>query len=101
MTAVAPKPAGLMDALREFLRLGAAGGIVLALAALVALVMANSPLAWLYADILNLQGAVIVGELEIRKPVYLWLNDGWMAVFFFLVGLEIKRELLGRRARRP
>ena len=94
MTAVVPTPAKVVDALREFLRLEAAGGIVLALAALLALVMANSPLAWLYVDVLNLPGGVSLGTFEIRKPVYLWLNDFWMALFFFLVGLEIKREKL-------
>jgi NhaA family Na+:H+ antiporter len=81
--------------LHDFLKLEAAGGVVLVIAALAALVVANSPLAWLYEAFLNIQGAVIVDELEIRKPLYLWLNDGWMAVFFFLVGLEIKREFMG------
>jgi NhaA family Na+:H+ antiporter len=89
-----PAPTGAFDALREFLRLEAAGGIVLAVAALAALLLANSPLFWLYDQLLNIRGAVIVGEVKIDKPVLLWLNDGWMAVFFFLVGLEIKREML-------
>lgn len=83
-----------MGALRRFLEMEAAGGIVLACAALVALILANSPLAWLYDALLHLPGAISVGDFEIRKPVLLWLNDGWMAVFFFLVGLEIKRELV-------
>ncbi len=96
----------MQKALRDFLKLEASGGIALGVAALVAVVAANSPLDWLYQAFLNIQGAVIVGALEIRKPLYLWLNDGWMAVFFFLVGLEIKRELMGgelqgRAARLP
>lgn len=74
------------------MRLEAAGGIVLVVAALAALILANSPLVWLYDAFLAIPGAVQLGEFEIRKPLLLWLNDGWMAVFFFLVGLEIKRE---------
>jgi NhaA family Na+:H+ antiporter len=84
----------IVTGLRDFMRLESAGGIVLGLAAMAALILANSPLAWLYQAFNDLPGAVIVGTLEIRKPLVLWLNDGWMAVFFLLVGLEIKRELL-------
>lgn len=84
----------MVGAFRDFLRLEASGGIVLCLAAIAALVLANSPLAWLYQAFLDTPGAVIVGPLEVRKPLLLWLNDGWMAIFFLLVGLEIKRELL-------
>ncbi len=84
----------MVKSLQDFLRLEAAGGIVLGLAALAAVLLANSPLAWLYQELLYLPGAVIVGPIEIKKPLLLWLNDGWMAVFFLLVGMEIKRELL-------
>jgi NhaA family Na+:H+ antiporter len=84
----------VIDALRDFFRLQAASGIILVLAAVAALILANSPLSHLYDQFLALPGAVIVGSLEIRKPLLLWLNDGWMAIFFFLVGLEIKRELV-------
>jgi len=84
----------VVNAMRNFLRLEAAGGIILAGAALLALILANSPLSHLYGAFLDIPGAVILGDLEIRKPMLLWLNDLWMAVFFFLVGLEIKRELV-------
>jgi NhaA family Na+:H+ antiporter len=80
--------------LREFLRLEAAGGIVLVLAAATALLVANSALSSVYLEFLNVRGVVQVGELVISKPLLLWVNDLWMAVFFFLVGLEIKREAL-------
>ena len=72
----------------------AAGGVVLILAALAALIVSNSPLAWLYDGFLHTPVGIRVGPLGIDKPLLLWVNDGLMAVFFFLVGLEIKRELL-------
>ncbi len=80
--------------MRQFIRLEAAGGILLLIAAVVAMLIANSPLAALYGNLLDTTIAVEVGALEIRKPLLLWVNDGLMAVFFFLVGLEIKREVL-------
>jgi len=80
--------------LREFLRLEAAGGIVLVVAATAALVVANSPLGRYYVEFLEIPGSIQIGALVIAKPLLLWVNDLWMAVFFFLVGLEIKRELL-------
>jgi NhaA family Na+:H+ antiporter len=83
--------------LREFVRLEAAGGIALIGAAGAALLIANSPLGSHYADFLTIPGSVQVGALEISKPLLLWVNDLWMAVFFFLVGLEIKREVLEGR----
>ena len=72
----------------------AAGGILLGVAAVLAMVLANSPAATLYAAFLDTPVQVRVGAFEIDKPLLLWINDGLMAVFFFLVGLEIKREVL-------
>jgi NhaA family Na+:H+ antiporter len=79
--------------LREFLRLEAAGGFLLLGAAVLALILANTPLAWLYHGLLDTPVAVQLGALKIAKPLLLWINDGLMAVFFLLVGLEIKREV--------
>jgi len=80
--------------IREFIKLEAAGGIVLILASGIALILANSPLESVYTAFLDLPVAVQVGAFEVAKPLLLWVNDGLMAVFFFLVGLEIKREFL-------
>lgn len=79
--------------LQEFLLLEASGGIVLMGAALVALIVANSPLASYYDRLLHLPVEVRVGDFAIAKPLLLWVNDGLMAVFFLLVGMELKREL--------
>jgi len=83
-----------LSLLREFLRLEASSGIVLVFAAGAALILANSFLGDHYVAFLNIPGSVQVGNLVIAKPLLLWVNDLWMAVFFFLVGLEIKREFL-------
>lgn len=72
----------------------AAGGIVLMLAATVAIVLANSPLSGLYAALLDTPVTVRIGDVGVDKNLLHWINDGLMAIFFFLVGLEIKRELL-------
>lgn len=70
------------------------GGILLALAALGALAVANSPLDSAYRALLDTPGVVGLGNLSIQKPLLLWVNEGLMAIFFFLVGLEIKREVM-------
>ena len=71
-----------------------AGGILLMLAAILALISANSALEPYYELLLSTPVEVRIGALQIAKPLLLWINDGLMAVFFFLVGLELKRELL-------
>lgn len=78
----------------KFLKIEAAGGILLFLAAVLAVVLANTPLSHYYELILSTPVEIRVGALQIAKPLLLWINDGLMAVFFFLVGLELKRELL-------
>ncbi|KZY88385.1 sodium:proton antiporter [Oleiphilus sp. HI0081] len=78
----------------DFFKLESAGGILLIFAAVLALVFANTPLSSIYELLLSTPVEVKIGALEIAKPLLLWINDGLMAVFFFLVGLELKRELL-------
>jgi len=86
--------AALLLAVRDFMRLESAGGILLLGAAILAILMANSPLASIYGGLLDTTVAIQVGTLAINKPLLLWINDGLMAIFFFLIGLEIKREVL-------
>jgi len=84
----------LFATLQRLLRHDAASGIVLMLASALALVLANSPMAGFYDLLLSLRGSVRIGSFGIEKPLLLWVNDGLMAIFFLLVGLEIKREVL-------
>lgn len=79
---------------REFLRLESAGGLILVSAAVLALILANSPLSHLYDRLLGLELTVMVESFGVSKPLLLWVNDGLMAVFFLLVGLELKREVV-------
>jgi NhaA family Na+:H+ antiporter len=83
-----------LSTIKDFLRLEAAAGILLLLAALLALVLSNSPASSLYAGFLETRVAVTVDGAGIAKPLLLWINDGLMAIFFLLVGLEIKREVM-------
>jgi len=80
--------------LARFLRMETSGGLVLMLAAVIAMICANSPLSVYYDLLLHVPVSVRVGELDVTKPMLLWINDGLMAIFFFLVGLELKRELM-------
>jgi len=84
----------MFDTFRDFLKLETAGGILLVAAAVLAMLIANSPLAPFYGALIDLPVEVRIGNLEIAKPLLLWINDGLMAIFFFLVGLELKREVL-------
>ncbi|MGK0440678.1 MAG: NhaA family Na+:H+ antiporter [Pseudohongiellaceae bacterium] len=80
--------------IQRFLQVESAGGIILMIAAALALICANTPLQSYYALLLDTPVVVQIGTLEIAKPLLLWINDGLMAMFFFLVGLELKRELV-------
>jgi Na+:H+ antiporter, NhaA family len=84
------------------LRHPAAGGVVLALSALAALLISNSPWAATYTAWTQMPGELRLGTvLHLQKPLVVWVNDLWMAVFFFLVGLEIKRERISGDLRSP
>jgi len=84
----------LTEPIENFLKLESASGLLLMGATALALIAANSPLVGLYNSFLDSPVQVRVGAIEIAKPALLWINDGLMAVFFFLIGLELKREFL-------
>ena len=84
----------LVRPFQTFFQLESASGILLLAAAVFALLWANSPFAESYFELWNTKVTVAVGGFEIAKPLLLWINDGLMAIFFFVVGLEIKREIL-------
>ncbi|HQR23833.1 MAG TPA: Na+/H+ antiporter NhaA [Steroidobacteraceae bacterium] len=83
-----------MDAVREFLKLESASGILLVVAGALAIVAANTPMADWYEQLLATHFSVRFGELALDKPLVVWVNDLLMAIFFLLVGLEIKREVV-------
>jgi Na+:H+ antiporter, NhaA family len=70
------------------------GGLALGAATLVALILANSSVAPRYEDLLQATGEIRIGSLALSKSLEHWINDGLMAVFFLLMGLEIKREVM-------
>lgn len=80
--------------INNFFRMEAASGIILMFAAALAMVLANSPLSTWYDLLIDTPVQVSIGELIVAKPLLLWINDGLMAIFFFLVGLELKREVM-------
>lgn len=84
----------LRSLIQRFFQLEAASGLLLIAAALLALLISNSPFAHFYSSLLDVPVAVQVGALNIAKPLLLWINDGLMAIFFLLVGLELKREVV-------
>jgi len=84
----------VIHAVREFLRLESAGGVLLLLATIAAMIAENTGLHLFYNALLSTPLAIQIGEFVIAKPLLLWINEGLMAVFFFLVGMEIKREIL-------
>ncbi len=85
----------------RFFQLEAAGGLLLIAAAALALIINNSPLSWLYNAFLEVPVVAQIGALTIAKPLLLWINDGMMALFFLLIGLEVKREVLEGHLSRP
>ena len=80
--------------LGKFFALESASGLMMMTAALLAMVFANTALRPMYEQLINMPLTVHISELVISKPLLLWINDGLMSVFFFMIGLELKRELL-------
>jgi NhaA family Na+:H+ antiporter len=88
------RPNALGTAISDFMKLESASGILLLVTSVLAMIIANSPFTGFYDQLLSTTVAVQIGALEINKPLLLWINDGLMAIFFFLIGLEIKREIM-------
>ena len=83
-----------MQIFEEFTKKESSAGILLILITVLALILQNSPLSGAYNSFLHTHVEIRFGHLQIAKPLLLWVNDGLMAVFFFLIGLEVKREVL-------
>lgn len=102
MSNPSPRPNNALSAAFErFIRLEASGGILLLIALVVALIIANTHFSYLYQAFINLPGIVKIGDLSIEKPLLLWVNDGWMAIFFLLLALEVKREIIDGELSEP
>lgn len=84
----------LISPVVRFMHIEAMGGVVLLIAAVAALVLANSPVAKDFLGVWKTQVGFQFGSFEFRHPLYHLINDGLMAIFFFVVGLEVKRELV-------
>ncbi|SMX28975.1 Na(+)/H(+) antiporter NhaA [Pelagimonas phthalicica] len=91
----------LLRMIDRFFRHEASGGLLLMAAALAALVVANSGLSGAYDAVLGSVLSVTINGTGLEKPAILWINDGLMAIFFFLIGLELKRELLEGKLKKP
>ncbi|WP_158967421.1 Na+/H+ antiporter NhaA [Chachezhania sediminis] len=91
----------LMRAIDRFFSHEASGGILLMLSAALAMIVANSPLAPSYDHFLHAKVSVMVDGQGLEKTAIHWINDGLMAIFFFMVGLELKREMLEGKLKNP
>jgi NhaA family Na+:H+ antiporter len=80
--------------IKDYLKKDSTAGILLIAVTLLALLMQNSPLSGFYTHFLHTPVEIRFGALHIAKPLLLWVNDGLMAIFFFLIGLEVKREVM-------
>lgn len=91
----------LRSTFTRFFQFEAASGLLLIAAAALALIINNSPLSYLYNGLLDVPVVAQIGALKIAKPLLLWINDGLMALFFLLIGLEVKREVVDGHLSKP
>jgi len=83
-----------MNTIEKFMKKESSSGILLIFVTILALFLQNSFMSGFYTSFLHTPVEIRFGELQIAKPLLLWVNDGLMAVFFFLIGLEVKREVM-------
>ncbi len=91
----------LLRTFDRFFRHDASGGVLLMLSAVAAMIAANGPVAGQVNDVLGAKFSILINDQGLSKPLILWINDGLMAVFFLLIGLELKREMLEGKLRNP
>ena len=84
----------MTHSIKDFLKKDSSSGILLIIVTILALILQNSALSGIYTGFLHTPVEVRFGELQIAKPLLLWVNDGLMAIFFFVIGLEVKREVM-------
>lgn len=84
----------MITTIETFIKREASAGVLLIFVTIIALLLQNSGLSELYNSFLHTHVEIRFGNLQIAKPLLLWVNDGLMAVFFFLIGLEVKREVI-------
>jgi len=84
----------LTHSIKDFLKKDSSSGILLIFVTLLALILQNSPLSNIYTSFLHTPVEIRFSDLHIAKPLLLWVNDGLMAIFFFVIGLEVKREVM-------
>lgn len=83
-----------MKMIEEFMKKESASGLLLIFATVLALIFSNTALSPLYHSFLHIPVEIRIGPLQLSQSLYHWVNDGLMAIFFFLIGLEVKREIL-------
>ena len=83
-----------LNAITDFIKLESAAGLTLICAAILAMLLANSVMVGWYEALLSMPVKIQIGTFQLDKPMLLWVNDGLMAIFFLLIGLELKREIL-------
>lgn len=98
---IEPVDVWVLEPIKNFINNSTAGGIVLFASALLAIGLANSPLAEEYHQFWKIHFGFHIGSFEIDKSLHHWINDGLMAIFFFVVGLELKREIIGGELSNP
>jgi NhaA family Na+:H+ antiporter len=91
----------MLTAIKSFFKLESIGGILLVVATILAIIFENTLLNGFYHYLSNLKISFAIDEFNISKPLLLWVNDGLMAIFFFIIGLEVKREVLGGELSHP